>query len=58
MLELLKKHGIPAALATLIVLAITVVPVWYQYKHTVQQNARITLLEQKIVLLEKKSLNP
>jgi hypothetical protein len=54
MLEILKKHGIPAAGASLIVLAITIVPIIYQYKYTVQQNARIAALEQKIAALEKK----
>jgi hypothetical protein len=52
MLEILKKHGFSAALASLIVLAITFVPIVYQYKYTVQQNARIAVLEQKVAVLE------
>lgn len=54
MMEILKKHGIPAGIASLIVLAITFVPCWYQYKYTVEQNARIAALEAKVASLEKK----
>ncbi len=45
MLELLKKHGISAGIAALIVLAITIVPIGYQWHFTKQQNARIAALE-------------
>lgn len=54
MLELLKKHGIPAGLAALVVLAVTFVPIMYQYKYTKEQNARIAVLEQRLAALEKK----
>jgi hypothetical protein len=54
MMEILKKHGFPAGIASLIVLAITFVPCYYQYKFTVEQNARITALEAKVTSLEKK----
>jgi uncharacterized membrane protein YukC len=50
-MEILKKHGIPAGIATLLVLAITFVPVYYQYKYTREQNARITALEAKVASL-------
>jgi hypothetical protein len=53
MMELLKKHGIPAGMATLIVLAITFVPCYYQYKYTKEQNARITALEAQVASLKK-----
>jgi hypothetical protein len=48
MMELFKKHGIPAGIATVLVLAITFVPIYYQYKTTVAQNIRITALETAI----------
>ena len=54
MMEILKKHGIPAGIASLIVLAITFVPCYYQYKYTVEQNARITALEAKVASLQVK----
>jgi hypothetical protein len=54
MMEILRKHGFPAGIATLVVLAITFVPVYYQYKYTREQNARIEVLEAKVASLEKK----
>ena len=54
MLEILKKHGIPASIAAAIVLAITIVPICYQWKYTKEQNARIAALEQKIEALQGK----
>ena len=54
MMEILKKHGIPAGIAAAIVLAITFVPIMYQYKYTKEQNARIAALEEKIDALEAK----
>lgn len=54
MLDLLKKHGVSATLASIIVLAITFVPLYYQYSFTKKQNARIAVLEAKIAELEKK----
>lgn len=54
MLELLKKHGVSATLSSIIVLAITIVPLYYQYRFTKEQNARIAALEAKIAELEKK----
>jgi hypothetical protein len=53
MMEILKKHGIPTASATLIVLAITFVPLYYQYKTTVSQNARILVLEAQVAAMKK-----
>jgi hypothetical protein len=54
MMEILKKHGFPAGIATLLVLAITFVPVYYQYKYTREQNARIEVLEAKVASLQVK----
>lgn len=54
MMEILRKHGIPAGIASLIVLAITFVPIGYQWKYTKEQNARITALEAKLQALEAK----
>lgn len=54
MMEILKKNGIPAGIATVLVLAITFVPVMYQVTFTKEQNARIAVLEQKVKDLEAK----
>lgn len=54
MMDILKKHGIPAGIATLFVLAITFVPVYHQYHFTKEQNARIAVLEEKVKALEAK----
>lgn len=54
MIELLKKYGIPSAVATVIVLAVTFVPIVYQYNTTKEQNAKIAVLETKIKKLEEK----
>lgn len=54
MMEILRKHGMNAGLATLFILAITFVPLVYQYNYTKEQNARITVLEAKIAALEAK----
>lgn len=54
MLEILKKAGVASGLAALIVLAITIVPIVYQYKYTKQQNERIAVLEEKVKALEEK----
>lgn len=54
MMEILKKAGIASGLATLLVLAITAVPIYYQYHYTIEQNARIAVLEEKIKALEVK----
>ncbi len=48
MMELLRKHGIPVGIATVLTLAITFVPIYYQYKHTKQQNERIEHLEKQV----------
>lgn len=53
MLEILKKAGIASGIATVVVLAITVVPLWYQYKTTKSQNIRIEALEAKVAALPK-----
>ena len=54
MLEILKKAGIASGLATIMVLAITAVPIYYQYHFTKQQNAKIAVLEAKVKALEEK----
>lgn len=54
MMEILKKHGFDAGIATVIVLAITFIPVYFQYKYTLEQNARITVLEAKVETFETK----
>lgn len=53
MMEIMKKHGIPTAAATVIVLAITFVPMYFQWKTTAAQNARIAVLEQQCVSPQK-----
>lgn len=52
MLEILKKAGVAAGLASVIVLAITFVPIFYQYHFTKKQNERIAVMEQRIQVLE------
>lgn len=54
MLEILKKAGLASGLAALVVLAVTFVPIVYQYKYTKEQNARIKVLEERIKVLESK----
>lgn len=54
MLEILKKAGLASGLASLIVLAITAVPIYYQYHYTKEQNARIAALEAKLEALQAK----
>lgn len=54
MMEILKKAGLASGLATLIVLAITAVPIWYQIETTKDQNARISALEAKVEKLQVK----
>lgn len=51
MMDLLKKYGVPAGIATVITLAITLVPIYYQYSYTKQQNERITRLEAHMAAL-------
>lgn len=52
MLEILKKAGLASGLATLVVLAITFVPIAYQYKYTKEHSARIAALEARVKALE------
>lgn len=54
MLEILKKYGIPAGVATVIVLAITVVPIYIQFTDSAEMKARIAKLENKIFVMENK----
>lgn len=54
MLEILKRAGIASGIATVVVLAITVVPLYLQFKTAAEQNARIQALEAKVTELEKK----
>ena len=52
MLEILKRAGISASIATVLVLAITAVPIWYQFDTTKTQNTRIQLLEEAVRVLQ------
>lgn len=52
MLEILKKAGVASGVATIIVLLITAVPIYYQYTYTVKQNAKIAALEERLIELE------
>jgi hypothetical protein len=52
MWEILKSIGIASGLASLIVLSITAVPIWYQIESTKSQNARIADLEAKVLILQ------
>ena len=54
MLEILKKAGFPAAVATLVVILITAVPIWYQIETTQAQNAKIAELEAQVKALAEK----
>jgi hypothetical protein len=54
MLDILKRAGVAAGLAAVIVLAITIVPIVYQIKSTNEQNARIDALEATITTLTVK----
>lgn len=54
MMEILKKAGVASGIATLVVLAITAVPIWYQLETTKNQNAKIAALEAKVGALEGK----
>lgn len=53
MLEILKKAGVASGIAAVIVLAITFVPIWYQFKTAEKQNERIEALERKLEAQEK-----
>jgi hypothetical protein len=52
MLELLKKIGFHATVASVVVILITAVPIFYQYHFTKQQNAKIAALEQAVLQLQ------
>jgi hypothetical protein len=54
MLDFLKKHGVPAGLAALIVLIATIGPMYRQYKLDKEQDARIAALEARIRTNEAK----
>lgn len=54
MLDLLKKAGLSAVLAAIIVLAITIIPIWYQIETTKHQNAKIEALEAAVKTLSTK----
>lgn len=53
MLEILKKYGIPAGIATVVVIALTIIPLLIQFQATAVQNARITALEQSCGMPQK-----
>lgn len=53
MLEILKKVGLHATIAAVVVVLITAVPIWYQLETTATQNARIKALEAKVEALKK-----
>jgi hypothetical protein len=48
MLEILKKAGVSATIATAIVLAITVVPMYQQYKFMAETQLRLKVLEKTL----------
>ncbi len=48
MLEILKKAGVSATIATVIVLAITVVPMYQQYKFMAETQLRLKVLEKAL----------
>ena len=52
MMEILKKYGAPTGVATLVVLAITFVPIYYQWQTAKAQNAKIEQLEKRVQNLE------
>lgn len=52
MLEIFKRIGLASGVATVLVLLITAIPVYYQFKYTTQQNERIAVLEKKVADLE------
>lgn len=54
MLEILKKAGVATGIATFLVLAITFVPIYWQYRTTVDQDARISAIEQQLKALQSK----
>lgn len=54
MLELLKKAGFPAAIAAVVVVLLTALPIWYQVETTKNQNARISALEAQVKALTEK----
>jgi hypothetical protein len=51
--ELLKKYGIPAGIATVVVIALTIIPLFIQFQATADQNARIAALEQSCGIPKK-----
>jgi hypothetical protein len=54
MMELLKKAGLASGIAAVIVLAVTFVPIWYQFKTAKAQNLRIEALEAQVQQLQAK----
>ena len=52
MLEILKKIGLHATTAAVVVVLITGLPIYYQWHYTKEQNARIEALEAKVKALE------
>lgn len=48
MLEILKKAGVATGVATFLVLAITFVPLYWQYQTSIELRARITALESQV----------
>lgn len=52
MLEILKKAGLSASIAIILVLAITAIPIWYQIETTKSQNSKIQMLEEAVEVLQ------
>jgi hypothetical protein len=52
MMEILKKNGIPAGIATLIVLAITFVPIYYQFTDIGKVKAELVTLQAEVAALK------
>ncbi len=48
MLEILKKIGLTTTVATIVVVLLTFVPLYYQYKATVDFDARLTAIEKQL----------
>jgi len=54
MMEILKKNGIPAGIATLLVLAITFVPIYYQFTDIGKVKAELVAIKAQLAGLEAK----
>lgn len=53
MLEILKKAGVATGVATFLVLAITFVPLYWQYQTNIELKSRISKLEAQVTATGK-----